>query len=195
MIQLTKNINNESEINEISTDIVQLSHIKGKSIYITDPEGNRLEIKKTDDGAKIVFTRDEIGKSLAIEERKNGTKIYHVSSDSTGLPSSHEIRPDQTEIIYFYNAKGTLQHFVELKTNGDRVSTLMGPTGSIYSIEQKQIGGIVFKAWLYESSEHKEGMIWLHPDGEISTYGNEGVISELFKKFSKFLDGVPVEAR
>ena len=192
MIGLTKNTKNQPETNLISQDVVQLRHIKGTSVYITDPDGNKIEIKTTNDGTKIIFTQDETGKSLAIEERMNGTKLYHISSDSTGLPSSHEIRPDQTEIVYFYNPQGNLQHFVELKTNGDRVSTLVGQNGSIYSIEQKQIGGIVFQAWLREDNEPKEGMIWLHPDGEISTYGNKDAIAELFSKFPKYFDGVRV---
>ena len=189
MIELTKNTN---ELIEITPALVQLKHISGESIYINDPEGNKIEIKTTSDGTKIVFTKDEEGRSLAIEERANGTKLYHISKDSTGLPSSHEIRKDQTEIVYFYNQEGSLKHFVELKPNGDRISTVMGPEGSIYSIDQKQIGGIVFQAWISKDTEMKEGLVWLHPEGEVSTHGDEEVISELLNKFSRFLDGVRV---
>ena len=192
MIELTNNICSPNETKPISEEMVQLRHLKSESFFMTDPEGNKIEFKKTNDGTEVVFTKDENGKVLAIEERPNGTKLYHISSDSTGLPSSHEIRADQTEIIYFYNALGFLQHFVELRTNGDRVSTLIGENGSIISIEQKQIGGIVFQAWLRFGDEPKEGMIWLHPDGEVSTHGDSDVITELFSRFPKFFDGVKV---
>lgn len=189
MIELTKNSN---EISKISGELLQLRHIEGKSVFMTDPEGNRIEFKTTDDGSNIFFTKDESGRSIAIEERKNGTRLYHISSDNTGLPSSHEVRSDETEIVYFYNALGNLQHFVELKPNGDRVSTVISDKGSIYSMEQKQIGGIIFQAWTRKDNEPKEGMIWLHPDGEISTHGDKDVVSELYNRFSRFLDGVKV---
>jgi len=176
----------------ISTELVQLRHIKGESVYMIDPEGHKIEIKTTIDGTKIVFTKDEEERCIAIEERLNGTKVYHISSDSTGLPSSHEMRPDQSEIVYFYNSVGNLQHFVELKTNGDRVSTILGKDGSIYSIEQKQIGGIIFQAWYKKENEPKEGMVWLHQNGEVSTYGNKEAINELITRFPKYFDGVKV---
>lgn len=188
MIELTKNPIKAP----ISTELVQLRHIKGDSVYITDPEGNKIEIKTTIDGTKIVFTIDEEGRCLAIEERLNGTRLYHISCDSTGLPSSHEMRLDQTEIVYFYNSVGNLQHFVELKRNGDRVSTILGKDGSIYSIEQKQVGGIVFQAWLKKENLPQEGMVWLHSDGEVSTYGNKEAVNELISRFPKFFDGVKV---
>src|SRR3989338_11308819 len=164
-MELTKNTN---ELTETTPALVQLKHISGESVSISDPEGNKIEVKTTSDGTKVVFTKDEEGRSLAIEERANGTKLYHISKDSTGLPSSHEIREDQTEIVYFYNLEGNLKHFVELKPNGDRISTVMGPEGSIYSIDQKQVGGVVFQAWISKNNETKEGLVWLHPDGEVS---------------------------
>ena len=189
MIELTKNTN---ELTQIAPALVQLRHISGESVYISDPEGNKIEIKTTLDGSKIVFTKDEEGRSLAIEERANGTKLYHISKDSTGLPSSHEVREDQTEIVYFYNQEGSLKHFVELKPNGDRISTVMGQEGSIYSIDQKQIGGIVFQAWVPKNNDTKEGLVWLHPEGDVSTHGDKEIIAELLNKFSRFLDGVRV---
>ena len=189
MLELTKNTN---EIAEIAPTLVQLRHISGKSVFISDPEGNQIEIKTGSNGTKIIFTKDEEGRSLAIEERTNGTKIYHISKDSTGLPSSHEVREDKTEIVYFYNQEGNLKHFVELKPNGDRISTVMGPGGSIYSIDQKQIGGIVFQAWIPKGDDTKEGLVWLHPEGDVTTHGDTEVISELLNKFSRFLDGVRV---
>ena len=195
MIELTKNINVPAEVKSPSEELVQLRHISGESIFMTDPEGHKIEIKTTNDGTKVLYTRDESGKSIAIEERANATKLYHISKDSTGLPSTHEVRPDQTEIVYFYNVHGNLQHFVELKPNGDRISTLINPDGSIYSIEQKQIGGVIFKGWTRIANEPKEGLIWLHPDGDITTHGDKIVIDEIFKKFAKFLDGVVVETR
>ena len=198
MIELTQNKPNTNStddlsiVSPISTNILQLRHIKGNSVFMTDPEGSIAEIKTTDDGAKMVFTKDEQGKTLAIEERKNGTRLYHISSDSTGLPSTHEIRLDKTEIVYFYNAVGDLKHFVELKPTGDRISTVLADSGAIYSIEQKQIGGIIFHGWLSQKEESKEGMVWLHPDGEISSHGDEIVVKDLMSKFSRFLDGVVV---
>ena len=108
-----------------STELIQLKNFLGDSVFMTDPEGNSIEIKTGVDGSKIVCTRDEEGKSLAIEEKLNGSVVYHISKDSTGLPSSHEIKTDKTEVIYFYNEAGKLEHFVELKTNGDRVSTVI----------------------------------------------------------------------
>ncbi|OGI07907.1 MAG: hypothetical protein A3I68_02365 [Candidatus Melainabacteria bacterium RIFCSPLOWO2_02_FULL_35_15] len=189
MIELSKNTN---ELTEIVPALVQLRHLSGESVYISDPEGNKIEIKTTAEGTKIVFTKDEEGRSLAIEERANGTKLYHISKDSTGLPSSHEVREDKTEIIYFYNQEGYLKHFVELRPNGNRISTVMGKEGSIYSIDQKQIGGIIFQAWIPENNEIKEGLVWLHPDGEVSTHGHKEVILELLNKFHRFLDGVRV---
>lgn len=192
MIELTGSQKKECEVNKLSENIVQLRNVQGNSVYITDPEGNMLEIKSTDCGSQIVFTKDEAGKALAIEERENGTRLYHISSDSTGLPSTHEVRPDQTEIIYFYDTQGKLQHFVELKTNGDRISTLLGVNGTIYCIEQRQIGGIIFQVWLNENNKTQEGMVWLHSDGDISKYGDIEAIEEIFKKFSRFLDGVRV---
>lgn len=188
MIELTQNTKTEP----ISNDIVQLSHIKGDTIFMTDPEGSQIEIRTTKD-RKIVFTKDNQGHTIAIENRNNGTRLYHISSDATGLPSSHEIRKDKTEIVYFYNQDGKVQHLVELKPNGDRISTIIMNNGSLYSIEQKQIGGIIFQAWLRsEDKEPKEGMIWLHPDGELSIHGNTSVICDLKARFSKFLDGVTV---
>lgn len=189
MMELTKNT---TELTEIALALVQLKHISGESVHISDPDGNKIEIKTTLDGSKIVFTKDEEGRSLAIEERANGTKLYHISKDSTGLPSSHEVREDKTEIVYFYNKDGNLKHFVELKPNGDRISTVMGPEGSIYSIDQKQIGGIVFQAWIPKGKEIKEGLVWLHPEGEVSIHGDKEVVSEILNKFSRFLDGVRV---
>jgi hypothetical protein len=190
MLEVTNNTNIVKK--EVPSEILQLKHIKGESIFITDPEGNKMEFRTTEDGARIAFTKDEVGRGIAIEERTNGTKLYHISSDSTGLPSSHELRTDDTEIIYFYDAKGILQHFVELKANGDRVSTIISENGSIYSVEQKQVGGIIFQAWVRENNDPREGMIWLHPDGEVSTHGDDGVIKQITRKFSKFLDGVGV---
>ena len=192
MIELSTKLNKTSKISE---DLIQLRHLRGDSVFMSDPDGNKIEIKTTDDGTKIVFTKDEIGKSLAIEERTNGTKVYHISSDCAGLPSSHEVRSDNTEVVYFYNTTGNLQHFVELKVNGDRVSTILSGNGSIFSVEQKQIGGVVFQGWVCEKDLPKEGMVWLHPDGEVSRHGDKDVVSELLKRFSKFLDGVVVEAR
>ena len=189
MIELT---NSTEQITQTSTELLQLKHLKGDSIFMTDPEGKIIECKKTGDGSRIVITKDETGRSIAIEERANGAKLYHISSDSTGLPSSHEVREDQTEIVYFYNANGNLQHFVELRPNGDRVSTAISENGSIFSVEQKQIGGIVFQGWVKDENESKEGMIWLHPDGEVSTHGNKDINSELIRRFSRFLDGVVV---
>lgn len=186
MLELTRNEVTTSVANEI----VQLSHIKGESVFVTDPEGKRIEFKYTTDGSTMVFTKDEEGRGLAIEERANGAKLYHISSDSTGLPSTHEIKEDQTEIIYFYDSVGTLQHFVEMKTNGDRISTILDKNGSMYSIEQKQVGGVVFKAWKTNEAEVKEGMVWLHQDGDVSEYGDNEVVSELYSRFAKFLDGV-----
>ena len=194
MPEITKTTNIQVK-KSYQEELVQLRYIVGDSVYISDPEGGQIEIKTTKDGTKIVFTRDDIGKCIAIEERTNGTKLYHISKDSTGLPSSHEIRIDQTEIVYFFNLEGNLQHFVELRANGDRVSTLMGSDGSIYSVEQKQIGGIIFQGWTRIKNEPKEGMIWLHPDGDISTHGSGDVLQEILKRFAKFLDGVKVETR
>ncbi|MBI2995749.1 MAG: hypothetical protein HYY52_03475 [Candidatus Melainabacteria bacterium] len=192
MIELTRNISSTSETTPISAGLVQLKHLNGSSTFITDPEGSKIEIKTTEDGTKIVFSKDEEGKTLAIEERANGTRLYHISSDSTGLPSTHEIRSDQTEIVYFYNSTGCLEHLVELKPNGDRISTIIGSNKAIYSIEQRQIGGTLFTGWLHIGSETKRGIVWLHPDGEVSTRGDETVIADLLKKFSRFLDGVSV---
>lgn len=177
---------------KISEELLQLQHIKGESVFMTDPEGNRMEFKTTSDGTSIVFTRDESGRAIAIEERADGTRLYHISKDNTGLPSSHELRAaDQAEIVYFYNSTGNLQHFVELRPNGDRVSTIISEN-SIYSMEQRQIGGILFKAWISSANEKKEGMVWLLPDGEVTLHGDTDVVDELFTKFSRFLDGVRV---
>ena len=189
MIEATNTI---SPVTKISDELLQIQHIKGESVFMTDPEGNRIEFKTTADGTSIVFTRDENGRAIAIEERINGTRLYHISKDNTGLPSSHELRAtDQTEIVYFYNAVGNLQHFVELRSSGDRVSTIISEN-TVFSMEQRQIGGIIFKAWIGNANEKKEGMIWLLPDGEVTTYGDSSVVEELFTKFSRFLDGVRV---
>ncbi len=189
MMELTKNSTN---LVETSSALVQLKHISGQSVFITDTEGKSIEIMTTVDGTKIVFSKDEEGRNLAIEERTNGTKLYHISKDSTGLPSSHEIRADQTEIVYFYNHNGSLRHFVELRSNGDRVSTVIGAEGTIYSIEQKQVGGVIFQAWGSRNDQMKEGLVWLHPDGEVSTHGDKEIVSEILQKFQRFLDGVRV---
>jgi len=187
MIELSQNKTNQEPL---SKEIVQLNHIQGETFFMIDPEGGTIEFKKTADRT-IVFTRDDKGKVVGIENRENGTKLYHISSDSTGLPSSHEIRTDNTEVVYFYDEEGRVQHFVELKPNGDRISTIISKDGSLYSINQKQIGGIVFQAW-HRTNEPKEGMIWLHPDGEVSTHGDIVILHELKAKFPKFLDGVTV---
>ncbi len=193
MTELTRNIENTlSPSIPMSKEVLQLSHIKGQSTFMTDPEGGQLEVKLSEDGNKFVFTRDEEGKTLAIEERKNGSRLYHISSDATGLPSSHEIRLDKTEIVYFFNVFGNLQHYVELRPNGDRVSTILADNGSVYSIEQRQIGGILFHGWLNRNQDPKQGMVWLHTDGEISTHGDEEVAKDLMTKFSRFLDGIKV---
>ena len=191
MAELTKLINNNIAAIEknIACELMQLNHLNIDSVFLTDPEGKRIEIKSNKERS-IGFSKDENGKSVAIETRKNGTKVYHISKDHLGLPSSHEVRTDKTEIVYFYNSEGELQHFVELKPNGDRISTILNKDGSLYSIEQKQIGGIVFQAWIRNKKVQGEGMIWLHPDGEITTYGNENVILELKSRFAKFLDGI-----
>ena len=193
MAELTKLTNNNVAVIEknISCELAQLNHLNIDSVFLTDPEGKRIEIKSNKERS-IVFSKDENGKSVAIETRKNGTKVYHISKDHLGLPSSHEVRIDKTEVVYFYNSEGELQHFVELKPNGDRISTILNKDGSLYSIEQKQIGGIVFQAWIRNKKVQGEGMIWLHPDGEITTYGNENVILELKSRFAKFLDGIAV---
>ncbi len=192
-MELTKSTENTIKTSEaLSNEVPQLSHIKGQSIFLTDTEGHKLEIKNTEDGSKFVFTKDEEGKTLAIEERKNGAKLYHISADATGLPSSHEMRLDKTEIVYFFNATGSLKHYVELRGNGDRISTVLSDNGSVYSIEQRQIGGIIFQGWLKSSSDLREGMVWLHSDGEISTHGDDVVIKDLLSKFSRFLDGLTV---
>ena len=193
MIGLHQTINKEENKKEvISKKLVQLKHIAGNIVFITDPEGNKIEIKKTGDRT-IIFTKDNLGVSVAIEERKNGTKLYHISEDNSGLPSTHEVRLDKTELVYFYNKKGQLQHFVELKPNGDRISTVLGQNTVLFSIEQRQVGGIVFKAWIKDKEAPREGMVWLHPDGEVSIYGDEKIISDLKEKFSRFLDGVAVK--
>ena len=190
MTELTK-ATSLNPIKSIAEELIQLAHIKGESVFITDPEGGRIEIKTTQNG-KIVLTNDEKGNAVAIEERLDGTVLYHVAMDSAGLPSSHEIRPDSTQIIYFYGSKGTLQHFVELKSNGDRISTILGKDNTMYSMEQKQVGGIMFKAWVTNENEVKEGLVWLQHDGSVSTFGDKAVINDLYAKFAKFLDGVQV---
>ena len=189
MAEITKT---KSESQELSAPLIQLRHIEGVSVYIEDPEGGKIQIKAALDGSKIIFTRDEAGRSLAIEERTNGTRLYHISKDSTGLPSTHEIRHDKTEVVYFYNSQGCLQHFVELRPNGDRVSTVIGGDGSVYSIEQKQIGGVGFHCWISKEGSLKEGLVWLHPQGDVTTSGDEEIVNDLLKKFSRFLDGVKV---
>ena len=191
-IKMAEIVKAELKTDKESTPLVQLRHVEGLSVFIEDPEGKRIEIKTTLDGSKIIFTQDEDGRNLAIEEKANGTKLYHISHDTTGLPSSHEIRADKTEIVYFYNAQGSLQHFVELRPNGDRVSTVIAGNRIIYSIEQKQIGGIGFHAWTTFNGELKEGSVWLHPQGEVTTVGDKEIVDDLMKKFSRFLDGVKV---
>ena len=69
----------------------------------------------------------------------------------------------------------------------------MGPKGSVYSIEQKQLGGIIFQAWIQKNGDLREGTVWLHPDGEVSTHGDDEIISVLFSKFRRFLDGVVIK--
>jgi hypothetical protein len=160
------------------------------STFVNDGEGNVLGFHKLDNGNSLVYTTDAEGIDVAIEHCPDGSKTFHMAKDSKGLPAMHEFRPDHSEFIYLFNAEKRLEKTVELKANGDKITSWYSPNGRDLIVqEQRQKGGILFRM----SNSFAEALIWLHADGTLESHGNERLIKHLRKSFANYLDGAELE--
>jgi hypothetical protein len=179
---------NNAETKIIDTKIIEsrfiFSQSKVQTQEIIDCEGKKLAFHRSSNGNQFVFAKDEDGHDVAVEHCVDGSKVYHISQDSKGLPAMHEFRPDGGEVMYLLDSERRLEKIVENKLNGDKVSTWFY-TNEIVSQEQRQTSGMLFK--IFNSGE--EALIWLHVDGTVSAYGSDKLIERLKNIFMVFLDG------
>ena len=172
----------------IESRFVKEADILSKTI-IKDDEGEQLGFGYSVRGNKIVITEDSKGIAVSIEYLADGTKIYHMEEDSKGLPAMHEFKADGSEFIYLFDADMNLEKMVNTKENGDKVTYWFSKDGKqIISQEQRQKGGIVFKA----HTDSEEAVIWLKHDGETISSGSTTLHEHLKSVFAKFLDGMKV---
>jgi hypothetical protein len=151
---------------------------------IIDSEGNKLAFHRSDNGNQFVFTKDGEGNDVAIEHCVDGSKIYHLSQDSKGLPAMHEFRHDGGELMYLLDSEYRLEKIVETKLNGDKISTWFY-TNEVISQEQRQTGGMLFRIF----NSGFEALVWLHTDGSVTAHGSEELIKRLKNIFVAYLDG------
>ncbi len=154
--------------------------------YVSDDEGQILGFNKLSNGSNVVYTTDRDGIEVAIEHCIDGTKIFHMTQDSKGLPAMHEIRPDGAEFIYLFDTERKLEKMIEVKSNGDKVTQWFSNQGDVIIQEQRQKGGILFSMYTADS---EKALIWLHTDGKLEKFGSETLQGHLTKVFAKFLDG------
>jgi hypothetical protein len=178
--------NAETKIND--TAIIESRFIFSQSNIVTqeiiDCEGNRLAFHRSENGNQFVFTKDADGNDVAIEHCVDGSKIYHLSQDSKGLPAMHEFRPDGGELMYLLDAERRLEKIVETKLNGDKISTWFY-TNEVISQEQRQTSGMLFKIF----NSGSDALVWLHTDGSVTAHGSEELIKRLKNIFVAYLDG------
>lgn len=175
------------------TKLIDTTHIEARFVFsqkidntqtIIDDEGNKLAFHRCSNGNNIVFTKDAEGIDVAIEHCIDGSKVYHLSQDSKGLPAMHEFRPDGAELMYLLDTENRLEKLVETKSNGDKVSTWFYANEIIVQ-EQRQTDGSLFKI----INDNGEALIWLHADGSVEAYGNETLVERLKSVFIVYLDG------
>lgn len=179
---------NNAETKVIDTKIIESRFIFSQRAVqtqeIIDNEGKKLAFHRSSNGNQFVFAKDEEGHDVAVEHCVDGSKVYHISQDSKGLPAMHEFRPDGGEVMYLLDAERRLEKIVENKLNGDKISTWFY-TNEIISQEQRQTNGMLFRI----SNSNGEALIWLHTDGAVNAYGSEPLIERLKNIFMMFLDG------
>jgi len=177
-----------AETKIIDTSIIESRFIFSQSITqtqeIIDNEGKKLAFHRSSNGNQFIFAKDEEGNEVAVEHCVDGSKIYHLSQDSKGLPAMHEFRPDGGEVMYLLDAERRLEKIVETKLNGDKVSTWFY-TNEVISQEQRQTGGMLFKIL----NSGFEALVWLHTDGSVTAHGYEELIKRLKNIFVAYLDG------
>lgn len=180
-----------TETRFINTEIIESRFIFSQEINnrtsIKDEEGNELCFYRSPSGNNIVFTKDLEGTDVAIEHCIDGSKIFHLSQDSKGLPAMHEFKHDGAEVMYLLDKDNRLEKMIESKSNGDKISSWFYPQEMLVQ-EQRQSGGIVFK--IYHSSG--EALAWLHIDGSVETNGNAALVGRLKTIFSMYLDGAEI---
>lgn len=154
---------------------------------ITDDEGQELSFHRNPNGNQIIFTKDLEGCDVAIEHCIDGTKIFHLSQDSKGLPAMHEFKPDGSEVMYLLDQNKLLEKMIETKSNGDKVTSWFYEEEFIVQ-EQRQTGGIVFRLF----NQQGNAVVWLKTDGELEAYGDEIIIERIQTIFSMYLDGADI---
>lgn len=178
------------------TKLVETSAIESRFVFaqeinniskITDDEGQELAFHRNTNGNHVVFTKDLEGSDVAIEHCIDGTKIFHLSQDSKGLPAMHEFKPDGSEVMYLLDQNKSLEKMIETKSNGDKVTSWFYETEFLVQ-EQRQTGGIVFRLF----NEAGNAVVWLKTDGEVEASGNEEVIGRIKTVFSMYLDGADI---
>ncbi len=155
-------------------------------LTIEDEDGQKLGFQRLENGNRVIFTKDLEGVDVAIEHCIDGSKVFHLSQDSKGLPAMHEFQADGTEVMYLLDKEANLEKMIETKTNGDKITTWFYRT-EVISQEQRQKGGTVFKIF----NEDGEATVWLKPEGNIDANGTDAGLKRVFEVFSKFLDGSP----
>jgi hypothetical protein len=178
------------------TRLIDTANIESRFIFaqeikniskIADDEGQELAFHRNANGNHIVFTKDLEGYNVAIEHCIDGTKIFHLSQDSKGLPAMHEFRPDGAETMYLLDNEKKLEKMIETKSNGDKITSWFYPTELLVQ-EQRQTGGIVFRLF----NDEGNAVIWLKVDGEVEASGEEKVIERIKYIFSMYLDGADI---
>jgi hypothetical protein len=178
------------------TRLVDTANIEARFIFaqeikeinkISDDEGQELAFHRNANGNHVVFTKDLEGYNVAIEHCIDGTKIFHLSQDSKGLPAMHEFKPDGSEVMYLLDSDKKLEKMIETKSNGDKVTSWYY-TNELVVQEQRQTGGIVFRLF----NENGNAVVWLKTDGEIEASGEEKVIDRIQYIFSMYLDGADI---
>jgi hypothetical protein len=176
--------------------IADTSYIEERFIYansldsiltIEDDQGQKLGFHTTENGNRVIFTKDLEGVDVAIEHCIDGSKVFHLSEDSKGLPAMHEFCTDGTEIMYLLDQNKKLEKMIETKSNGDKLTTWFYPE-EVISQEQRQKGGTVFKIF----NTNGEATVWLKPEGNVEANGSELTLKRVFEVFKRFLDGAEI---
>jgi len=173
--------------------VIDINSIESRFIFsqqaaptqeMIDGEGKKLGFYRSANGNQFIFATDDEGHDVAVEHCVDGSKVYHLSQDSKGLPAMHEFRPDGGEVMYLLDANRRLEKIVETKLNGDKLSTWFYTQETI-SQEQRQTDGMVFRI----SNSNSEALIWLQTDGTVSAHGDKVLVKRLQSFFSTYLDG------
>lgn len=85
---------------------------------LTDPEHKKLYFGKAPNGNKVIIINETNDIPVIIEYCKNGSKIYHIQSDSSKLPAMHKVLANGSEVFYLFDENIQLNKIVQINVNG-----------------------------------------------------------------------------